>query len=166
MKRIGLWILVFVAGGALAILNDFTLANAWIHLWWREPVSDWLLSVGFPRRLAVGYWSLVWVCLPDIVLALLSGTVIGRLAKPGAWWRYALVFGLGFIVPGYWVKIPYFLSLLNQIPWLAYGTLWSILAWDLATVLLFLLTAWLFRRRKPRESAACDGVTDPVPGSA
>jgi len=149
MERIAFWVLLFFAGGLLAIVIDGTLGGLWVSLEWREPVADWLLSKGLPPVVAA-YWAVVWVKLPDWAALLLLGAVIGRAAQSGKWFPYAVVAGSGFIAYSLIHTIPYCLRLAEHNAPLAIGTFWRIMALHLISLLLLLLAAWLFRRRRCR----------------
>ena len=145
MKRTTFWVLLFLAGGLLALVIDVTLGTLWVSLEWRRPVADWLLSKGLPPTVAAN-WAMVWIKLPDWTVLLLLGAVIGRMARSGKWFRHALVVGGGFIAYSLIYTIPYCLRLADYDGSLAMGTFWRSMAWDLTSLLLLLLAAWLFSR--------------------
>lgn len=147
MKRTAFWVLLFLAGGLLALVVSMTLGYLWVSLGWRRPVVDWLLSIGFSPRVA-SYWSIVWIMLPDWAALVFVGAVIGRVARPGKWLRYALVVGGGFIAYSLIGTIPYCLGLAELDGSLARGTFWRCMAIDLISLILVLLAAWLFSRRR------------------
>ena len=158
MKPAAFWIGLFVAGGVLAVVNDVTLGTLWISLQWRKPVADWLLSIGVPETVAA-HWGLIWIKLPDWVTLLLLGAVIGRLTRSGKWLRYALVSGLGFIAYSLVYSVWYCLILADAAPFLAMGTFWRLAGWNLASLLLLLLDAWL-SSRTARKSISTPAIAE------
>ncbi|HDZ21660.1 hypothetical protein LCGC14_0340130 [marine sediment metagenome] len=154
MKRIAFWALVFLAGGLLAPVVDMTLGPLWFSLGWRRPVVDWLLSKGLPPRVA-SYWSIVWIMLPDWAALVLVGAVIGRVARPGKWLRYALVVGGGFIAYSLIgsIQVLYWVRLAELDGSLAMRTFWGCMVLDLISLILLVLAAWLFGRTRGRPVA-------------
>ncbi len=149
MKRTAFWVLLFLAGGLLALVIEVTLGALWVSLEWRAPVADWLLSKGLPPVVAA-YWAVVWIKLPDWAALLLLGAVIGRVARSGKWFRYAVVVGGGYIAYSLIYTIPYCLRLAEHDGSLAIGTFWRSMALQLTSLLLLLLAAWLFSRIRGR----------------
>ena len=143
-KNILLCLGSFSAGGAAVFLNDVVLFPYWLELNWRKPVQDWLLASG--NETTAGYWSLLWVNLPEYVAALAFGVVIGLVAHHR--WAIAAVFGsVGFIL------VPHLASLFvptgHQWPFKVAVTA---LLWDFVAVLLLFGGAWLGQRIRRSKS--------------
>ena len=143
--------LLFLAGGLLAPVVDVTLGYLWFSLEWRRPVVDWLLRKGVPPIVA-SYWSIVWIMLPDWAVLVSLGAVIGRVARPGKWLRYALVVGGGFIAYSLIgsIQFLYWVRLAELDGSLAIRTFWGCMVLDLISLILLVLAAWLFSRRRGR----------------
>lgn len=145
MKKLAIPILLVLAGIAVAAVNDFTLGSLWTNLGWRKPVADWLLSIGLSPPVA-GWWSVMWIKLPDWAVALLCGVPIGLFAAPTKWTRFAFCFGAGLVLyPGYFA-VSYCLRLMDYDSSLAFGTFWRLLALNVVSLFLLFLSAWIFRR--------------------
>jgi hypothetical protein len=95
MKRFMPHILWFVAGAILGIAASTVLHELWFRLGWRQPVAEWLASQG--QTALAGHWGLVWLHLPDCLVAAVVGICAGLIMK-----RQPVVpllmFGIGFVV--------------------------------------------------------------------
>lgn len=104
--------------------------------------------------MATAYWGLIWITLPDWVVLLLLGAVIGRVARSSKWFRYTLIAGGGFIAYSLIYTVPYCLRLADSDGSLAMGTFWRSMVWNLISLFLLLLAAWLFSRTRSKPAVA------------
>ena len=140
MKRAMFWGAIFIAGGLIAFINNF-ISVLWIGLEWRKPIADWLRSIGLPQ--VIGYWSLVWINLPDWLMASILGLIIGLVFARKRPLAVSLVAVAGFIV------LPHICILLFSVhPWFFFGLDAALrgFAWSLIPIPLAILTAWLASR--------------------
>ena len=94
-KRGLLWLVWLLGGGALGLFYSMVLFRWWFDLGFRQPLADWLASIGLGR--VAGYWSLVWLHLIDWVLLGLAGGIIGLTVKRG-WIGIVLAVSLDYVI--------------------------------------------------------------------
>jgi len=98
-KKAACWLLP-VLGGAVAFFVTTWTLDAWISLGWRRPIQDWMTA----HRAGglAGYFGLLYLRIPDFVLAMLGGAILGVLAWR-RWWQSSLLysgtmFGLPYLI--------------------------------------------------------------------
>ena len=139
MKRMTL-LIAFAVGAAAELINDFVLYEAWFALGWRKPVANWLSSHGWSQL--AGYWSLLWLHLPDYLLAIGLGLVVAW--RAGDRWIGATCWcALGFLVTPHLV-----LLIVGFNPWSAFGAevVTRVLAWKVVSVVMMLVSAAVVAR--------------------
>jgi hypothetical protein len=147
MKRFTPYILWFVAGAVLGVITDNLLGAPWIQLGWRQPIADWLGLHGLSAL--AGYWGLVWIHLPDWIIATIVGVCGGIFIRRQPIVSL-LILGLGFIVT------PILVTAVAGFSPIAFGSrvFLSSLVWDCVSVALLLMFAFLGVRFREHEKRA------------
>jgi hypothetical protein len=148
MKRFTPYLLWFVAGAVLGVITDNVLGALWIQLGWRQPIADWLAAHGF--SVLAGYWGLVWIRLPDWIIATIVGVCGGIFIRRQPIVSL-LILGLGFIVT------PIVVTAVAGFSPIVFGSrvFLTSMMWDCVSVALLLAFALLgFRFRGHEKHAA------------
>ena len=113
------------------------LSPLWFQLGWDRPVNDWLISLGLGS--IAGHWGMVWIYLPNWLIASLFGLAIG-LCVPKRWFLASLIGGISFTFGSYPL-----LAVTNPSGFFLM-TIPVVLAWRIPSVLLVVGTAFLSSR--------------------
>ena len=95
-RRAALAIILCIAGLAVAYLDALYLTDPWSQIEFHDTVSIWLSTVDL-HDLA-GFWSIVWLYLPEWTISFIVGLVLGLFARAKSLILYALSFCVGFVL--------------------------------------------------------------------
>ena len=139
------------------LLIAFVIFGPWMNLGWRKPAADWMVDIGLSTTIA-GYWGLVWVNLPDWMVAIALGIVTGTMRRHSSWLRFSLFACVGFIlIPSllYWLATGFYVWHIAPS-----NFLWTVVitfSMSAVSVALLLGAAWLAHRSlRPSKSKLPD----------
>ena|GEM_PF-2866911 len=81
--------LTALSGASAAFLDSLFILDAWLAVGWRRPVQDWMTNHG--AGYLAGYFGILYIHIPAILLALIGGAVVGLLLFR-RWWQFSLLY--------------------------------------------------------------------------
>jgi len=94
-------ILTMLSGVVIYFVSPLLLIP-WANLGWRRPVQDWMIAHGVGSF--AGHFGLFYIQIPDYIMAIIVGAVIGVVAW-NRWWQLSLIYSGIVIVLPYLVMI-------------------------------------------------------------
>ena len=138
---------MIVCGSIFAILDACYLFPLWEVLAWRRPVADWIINFGLGDTIA-GYWGLVWLRVPQWLLAAILGIISG-LCDSKNWLVTSLCCGLAFVLtPGLFLFV---IGQENPSAWFGPDVFISLQCWKVPSVVLVICLAFLSSRIRKRK---------------
>ncbi len=125
-------------GGALALLNDIYLFQYWMELGWRRPVGEWLTEVGV-GNVGIYYWGIVWLRLPEWLIAVFLGVCAGLLLRK-RWTIGAIPCALAFVLTG--DVFLFILSEQNPVAWFGPDYVLQHALWKCLSAVFLVLAAF------------------------
>ena len=132
-----------VCGGVLGIVNASYLTYFWCVLGWRQPVANWMISIGLGETIAFYWWGNVWFQIPLWVLAAVLGIITG-LCVSKRWFIASLSCALAFVFTPDLVL--FVMSQENPITLFGWDVFIAAQCWNVPSVAIIVLLAFLSSR--------------------
>ncbi|MCH7987998.1 MAG: hypothetical protein IID46_02475 [Planctomycetes bacterium] len=126
-------------GGAVSFINAVYFTLPWMELGWRRPVQDWLVDIGLGS--VAGYWGIVWLFLPEWILAGILGVCIGLCLRE-KWLIAAISCAFAFISAT--DLIIYFSGEDDPTSWFSADVSMTILLWRMPSFFILAAAAYMF----------------------